>query len=171
MCVCVWFAACRTASPHPALSSNPSHYFAYWYSIRVPNLRLHPSCVPAAVHWCDNLYMHNTHARAQKGKCDTSQRNTTKQSVPQELHKEAVKREGGRSAGPHLCFSSAPQTFLFHGVYGRWILKRKQGCDVEKAHRSQSPSRRRGGGGRGRRHNDGGGETDLDLTHWYCQLR
>lgn len=71
-------------APPPALpSSNPSHYSAYWYSIRVPNLGLHPSCVPTAVHWCDNLYMRNPHTRAQKRQMQhiTAQHNSTKRAA------------------------------------------------------------------------------------------
>lgn len=111
--------------PKPSLPSRkPGHYSAYWYSIRVHILRLLLSCIPLL---CSDVTILTC---TQK----TTQRNTTR------FHKNAVK--GREVDQPFSICVCSQRDRLSCGVCGSWILKREQGCDVEKANRSQSPPQR-----------------------------
>lgn len=114
-----------------------------------------PLLHPSAVQWCDNLNLDNKKIQHSK-----AQHNTR-------LPYRGSQREGGRSAALHLPFFSVFQAFCFccHWVYGGWIAKTKQGCDVERVHGSQSPPQRQ------ESLTNGGRNWDLDFTQWYRQLR
>lgn len=97
-----------------------------------------PLLHPGSLHWCDNLYLHNNHNKTKKH--NAAQHNATQHNSTPQFHKEAVK---GKEVDQPFCTCICSQRGrLSCGVCGGWILKREQGCDVEKAHRSQSPPQR-----------------------------
>lgn len=70
----------------------------------------------------------------------TIHHSTTLQSATQKSHKDAVNGRRSISFSAFVLLLGAAD--FSYAVYGRWILKRKQGCDVEKTRRSQSPPQR-----------------------------
>lgn len=90
-----------------------------------------PLLHPTSLLWCDNPYLHT---KNNIGQHNSTQRNTTR------FHKNAVK--GREVDQPFSICVCSQRDRLSCGVCGSWILKREQGCDVEKANRSQSPPQR-----------------------------
>lgn len=92
-------------------------------------LRFHLSHFLSSVQWWDNLYVRNKVYA-------TIHHSTTWQSLTN------TQSNGRRSISLSASVLLLSTAHFSYAVYGRWILKRKQGCDVEKTRRSQSPPQR-----------------------------
>lgn len=172
MCVCVWFAACRTASPPPCpvFKSKPLLCLLIFYkssqSKASPLLRSRR----CSLMW-QPLHAQHTHARSKKKMQHiTAQHNSTKRAAgaPQRSSQK------GRRSISWSAFAFLLGAADFSIPWSLWRMNTKKKTRLWCGEGTQvsitSPETGwRAEGGTAQRWR--GRNRDLDLTHWYCQLR